>query len=446
MDNADARAGALQVVRRLQARGFRALWAGGCVRDMAMGHMPRDYDIATNADLQEVIGIFPHAQAVGAHFGVALVRLGNHLYEVARFRRDLAYSDGRHPDGVVFTDEREDAERRDFTINGMFYDPIADEVLDYVGGRADLGKKVIRTIGDPHARFREDRLRMLRAVRFACRYHWPIEDQTRLAIAELSHSVDAISSERVRDEVVKILTEGGAPWGVRCLIDLGLMAVFMPEVVAMDGVPQPPQFHPEGDVLTHTLIMLGLLRDPSPELAMGVLLHDVGKPPTFQVRDRIRFDNHTKVGRAMAEEICKRLRFSHDQTKHIAALVADHHKFMHARDMRPSKLKRFLRADRFEDHLELHRIDCLSCHGDLANYKFCKNALETLPPEQIRPDPLINGYDLIAMGHTPGPAFKRVLQAVEDAQLEERVTTRAAALALATQLIESPPHPEPFAR
>ena len=432
----DARTGALKIVRRLQARGFRALWAGGCVRDMLMGQVPRDYDIATNADLQQVIGIFPHAQVVGAHFGVVIVRLGDYHYEVARFRRDLGYSDGRHPDGVVFVDEEEDAKRRDFTINGMFYDPVADVVLDYVEGQADLQREVIRTIGDPHARFREDRLRMLRAIRFACRYHWPIEEKTREAIGTLSASIASISHERIRDEVVKILTEGGAPLGVRWLIDLGLMAVFMPEVVAMDGVPQPPQFHPEGDVLTHTLIMLGLMRDPSVELAMGVLLHDVGKPPTFQVRDRIRFHNHTKVGREMAEEICRRLRFSSEQTKHIAALVADHHKFMHVQEMRPSKLKRFLRTDRFEDHLELHRVDCLSCHGELDNYAFCKAALENLEPEQIRPDPLINGHDLIAMGKKPGPAFKEVLRAVEDAQLEGRVTQRDEALRLAAQVFE----------
>ncbi len=432
-----ARTGALEVVRRLQARGFRALWAGGCVRDMLMGQVPRDYDIATNADLQQVIGIFPHAQVVGAHFGVVIVRLDGYHYEVARFRRDLAYSDGRHPDGVVFVDEEEDARRRDFTINGMFYDPVADAVFDYVGGQADLKKKVIRTIGDPHARFGEDRLRMLRAIRFACRYHWPIEEKTREAIGTLSASIEFISHERVRDEVGKILTEGGAPLGVRWLIDLGLMAVFMPEVVAMDGVPQPPQFHPEGDVLTHTLIMLGLMRNPSVELAMGVLLHDVGKPPTYQVRDRIRFHNHTKVGREMTEEICRRLRFSSEQTKHIAALVSDHHKFMHVQEMRSSTLKRFLRTDRFEDHLALHRIDCLSSHGELDNYAFCKAALEDLEPEQIRPVPLINGRDLIAMGQKPGPAFKQVLRAVEDAQLEGRVTRRDEALRLAAQMFES---------
>ncbi len=432
-----ARTGALEVVRRLQARGFRALWAGGCVRDMLMGQVPCDYDIATNADLQQVIGIFPHAQVVGAHFGVVIVRLDGYHYEVARFRRDLAYSDGRHPDGVVFVDEEEDARRRDFTINGMFYDPVADAVFDYVGGQADLKKKVIRTIGDPHARFGEDRLRMLRAIRFACRYHWPIEEKTREAIGTLSASIEFISHERVRDEVGKILTEGGAPLGVRWLIDLGLMAVFMPEVVAMDGVPQPPQFHPEGDVLTHTLIMLGLMRNPSVELAMGVLLHDVGKPPTYEVRDRIRFHNHTKVGREMTEEICRRLRFSSEQTKHIAALVSDHHKFMHVQEMRSSTLKRFLRTDRFEDHLALHRIDCLSSHGELDNYAFCKAALEDLEPEQIRPVPLINGRDLIAMGQKPGPAFKQVLRAVEDAQLEGRVTRRDEALRLAAQMFES---------
>ncbi|MCY3681766.1 MAG: CCA tRNA nucleotidyltransferase [Gemmatimonadetes bacterium] len=433
----DARTGALEIVRRLQARGFRALWAGGCVRDMLMGQVPRDYDIATNADLQQVIGIFPHAQVVGAHFGVVIVRLGDYHYEVARFRRDLGYSDGRRPDGVVFVDEEEDARRRDFTINGMFFDPVGNVVLDYVGGQVDLKEKVIRTIGDPHARFCEDRLRMLRAIRFGCRYHWPLEEKTREAIGELSGSIEFISFERIRDEVGKILTEGGAPLGVRWLIDLGLMAVFMPEVVAMDGVPQPPQFHPEGDVLTHTLIMLGLMQNPSVELAMGILLHDVGKPPTYEVRDRIRFHNHTKVGREMAEEICRRLRFSSEKIKHIAALVADHHKFMHVQEMRSSTLKRFLRTDRFEDHLELHRIDCLSSHGALDNYEFCKVALENLEPEQIRPVPLINGRDLIAMGQKPGPAFKQVLRAVEDAQLEGRVTHRDEAMRLAAQVFES---------
>ena len=432
--NNDARVGAFEIVRQLQAQGFRALWAGGCVRDMLMGHKPRDYDIATNADLQKVVGIFPNAQEVGAHFGVVAVKWGDYTYEIARFRRDLEYSDGRHPDGVVFVGEKEDAQRRDFTVNGMFYDPVADEVLDYVGGQSDLNRKIIRTIGDPHARFGEDRLRMLRAVRFACRYHWPIEDETLAAIRALSSGLDVVSAERIRDEVIKILTEGGAPLGIRWLITLGLMAVFMPEVLEMDGVPQPPQFHPEGDVLTHTLMMLGLMHNPSPELAMGVLLHDVGKPSTFEVADRIRFNNHTKVGSEMAESICTRLRFSSEQTDLIVALVADHHKFMHVKDMRTSTLKRFLRTNRFEDHLELHRVDCLSSHGKLDNYMFSKTAFETLEPEQIRPEPLISGHDLIKMGQRPGPLFKKVLMAVEDAQLEGRVADRNDALALAKQL------------
>ena len=437
MDYDGAREGAHKIVRTLQGQGFRALWAGGCVRDLLMGQIPHDYDIATNADLEKVIGIFPNAQEVGAHFGVVIVRLGDYTYEVARFRRDLGYSDGRHPDGVVFVDEEEDAGRRDFTINGMFYDPVADVVLDYVGGQADLKKRVIRTIGDPYARFNEDRLRMFRAVRFASRYQWPIADETLEALRSLSHGIDVVSLERIRDELVETLTEGGAPLGVGWLIRLGLMDYIMPEVLAMDGVQQPPQFHPEGDVLTHTLMMLGLMRDPSPELAMGVLLHDVGKPKTFEMSDRIRFNNHTKVGSNLTEKICRRLRFSAAQTKHIVALVADHHKFMHVQEMRASTLMRFLRTDRFEDHLELHRVDCLSSHGKLDNFRFCKAALETLEPEHIRPDPLINGNDLIAMGHMPGPMFSQVLRGVEDAQLEGQVVTRDQALLLAEQLFDA---------
>lgn len=435
MDDTAARAGALDIVKKLQSRGYRALWAGGCVRDMLMGQAPRDYDIATNADLREVIGIFPNAREVGAHFGVVAVRLGEHTYEVARFRRDAGYSDGRHPDRVEFADEVTDAHRRDFTINGMFFDPVGNRILDYVDGQKDLARCVIRTIGSPRARFFEDRLRMLRAVRFGSRYHWAIDGDTRAAICDLCAGILFVSQERIRDELVMILTEGGAPLGVRCLIDLGLMAHIVPEVVAMDGVSQPPEFHPEGDVLIHTLIMLGLMRDPSPELAMGVLLHDVGKPRTFEVTDRIRFNNHTRVGAQMAEGICRRLRFSTNQTEHIVRLVAEHHQFMHVREMRQSKLKRFLRTERFEDHLELHRVDCLSSHGKLDNYQFCKQALEILAPDQIRPVPLITGRDLIALGYAPGPSFKRVLAAVEDAQLEGAVADRDTALALAVQLL-----------
>ena len=404
------------------------------MRDKLLGWEPHDYDIATDADPEEVIGIFADTQEVGAHFGVVLVRLWGHTYEVARFRRDEGYSDGRHPDRVVFADAREDAQRRDFTINGMYYDPVADRVIDYVGGQEDLLKGVIRSIGPPARRFAEDRLRMMRAVRFACRFGWPIEPDTLKAIRCYSPEITYVSKERIRDELVKILTEGGAPLGVRRLLDAGLMDHIVPEVADMKGVVQPPAFHPEGDVLVHTLIMLGLMRNPSPELAMGVLLHDVGKPRTFQIADRIRFNDHDRIGAELAEAICRRLRFSTDQIKHIVCLVASHHRFMHVQQMRSSKLKRFLRMERFEDHLELHRLDCLASHGNLDNFAFCRTALGTLGPEDIRPAPLITGHDLIRMGHLPGPAFKLVLAAVEDAQLDGSVTDGEGALALAEEV------------
>lgn len=434
--NHNARQGALEIVRTLHAHGFRALWAGGCVRDMLLGVEPQDYDIATNADYREVVGIFPNVREVGAHFGVMMVRVHDVAFEVARFRRDISYSDGRHPDRVEFTDEVADAQRRDFTINGMFYDPITDQVLDYVGGQADLDRKVIRTIGDPRARFEEDRLRLLRAIRFGCRYHWPIQRETKLAMSALSDGIVVVSWERIRDELSKILTEGGAPLGVRWLIDFGLMKHIMPEVLDMADVPQPPEFHPEGDVLTHTLIMLGLLQNPSVELAMGVLLHDVGKPRTFEVSDRIRFNNHTHVGAQMTEAICRRLRFNTEQIKHIVSLVAEHHRFMHVREMRRSKLVRFLRDPYFDDHLALHRVDCLGCHGMLDNYHFCKHELAHLEPEKLRPPSLITGTDLIDLGYEPGPAFKHVLVAVEDAQIEGTIKGRDEALALAKVLFD----------
>jgi poly(A) polymerase len=294
---------------------------------------------------------------------------------------------------------------------------------------------VIRTIGDPQKRFGEDRLRMMRAIRFACRLHWQIDPGTFRGILGQSSSIVEISRERIRDEFIRILTEGGAPLGIRWLIDSGLAAHTIPEVAAMAGVAQPVEYHPEGDVLTHTLIMLGVMRSPSPELAAGVLLHDVGKPETFEVADRIRFTNHIRVGTGMADTICRRLRFSTDQTRHITRLVADHHRFMHVREMRPSKLKRLLRTERFEDHLELHRLDCLASHGDLSNYRYCRDALEDLGPEEIRPAPLITGYDLIALGYTPGPEFKQVLSAVEDGQLEGNVSDRETALALAEEIL-----------
>ena len=428
--------GAQEVVSRLGARGHRALFAGGCVRDMLLGADPQDYDIATDADPQEVIGIFPNAQTVGAHFGVVVVPLAGHAYEVARFRQDLGYSDGRHPDAVAPADEREDALRRDFTVNGMFYDPVADRTIDYVGGLSDLRCGLIRAIGSAPRRFEEDRLRMLRAVRFGARFNWPIEADTLRAIADAADGIRCVSVERVRDEFLRILTEGGAPQGLRWLIDTGLVVHVIPEVARMGGVAQPRAYHPEGDVLTHTMIMLGVMRDPTPELALGVLLHDVGKPDTFQLADRIRFHNHPQVGADIAGRICRRLHCSSGQADQVVRLVADHHRFVHVRHMRDSKLKRFLRTERFEEHLELHRLDCLSSHRDLSNHGFCLEALARFGPDEIRPLPLVTGHDLIALGYAPGPAFGQVLAQVEDAQLEGRVTHREAALGLATEVLD----------
>lgn len=429
-----ARRGALEIVRSLQNHGFRALWAGGCVRDMILGIAPQDYDIATNADLREVVGIFPDAREVGAHFGVAVLHLGDHFYEVARFRKDIGYSDGRHPDRVEFTDEAEDARRRDFTVNGMFYDPVADQVIDHVGGKADLDQKLIRTIGEPRARFEEDKLRLLRAIRFGCRLGWEIEEATRQSICQLSGGILSVSWERIRGEMGKILTEGGASRGMRWLIDWGLMAQIIPEVLEMDGVEQPPEYHPEGDVLTHTLMMLDLLEKPSIELAMATLLHDVGKPRTFEVLDRIRFNNHVSVGAEMAKEICGRLRFSSDQTDQIVSLVSEHHRFVNVRQMRRAKLVRFLRDPHFDNHLALHRVDCLSSHGKMDNYDFCKRELESLAPEALRPRALINGHDLVTLGYEPGPGFKAVLTRIEDAQIEGLIGNREEALNLAKQI------------
>ena len=436
MPDSPALSGALRIVRTLRGRGFRALFAGGCVRDAIMGAQPRDYDIATDAGPEEVARLFPRTCEVGAQFGVIRVRQDDQEYEVARFRRDAGYADGRHPDAVVFSGEREDALRRDFTINGMFYDPVDGRVVDYVGGQADIRARLIRAIGDPDRRFGEDHLRLMRAVRFSARYHYAVHDETLDAVRRLSHKVVSVSRERVRDELVRILTEGGAPLGVRMLVDLGLMRHIVPEFCALQGVPQPREFHPEGDVLSHTLIVLGLMRAPSPTLARGALLHDIGKPPTYEVADRIRFNNHPKVGERMTREICARLRFSSDETERIALLVRDHLKFMSVRDMRPSTLKRFLRQAHFEEHLELHRLDCLGSHGDLTNLVFCREALERIGPEEIRPDPLIDGNDLIALGHAPGPAFRPVLTAVEDAQLDGRIASREEALTLAGEAFE----------
>ena len=419
------------IVAELRARGHLAWLVGGCVRDFLLGRAPKDYDVSTSAHPSEVLEIWPAAQQVGAKFGVVLVPHGGETVEVVTFRSEHAYRDGRHPAEVCFeTDPRKDVLRRDFTINALMLDPFTGSVIDHVGGRADLEAGIIRAIGDPAARFAEDHLRMLRAVRFAARFGFVIEPATMAAIQSRHADIARISAERVRDELTRILTEGGARRGLELLHQTGLLVDILPEVASMKGVAQPPQFHPEGDVWTHTLIMLEGLDHPPLTLAWGVLLHDVGKPPTFRVADRIRFDGHVEAGVKLAESILTRLRYSTEEVHQVLALVANHMRFSHVRDMRESKLKRFLRLPLFEEHLALHRLDCVSSHGDLTNYAFARQRFETAEPEQLRPPRLLTGHDLIAAGYHPGPEFSRLLEIVEDAQLDGTIHTREEALQL----------------
>ncbi len=431
------------IVHTLRQRGFSAYLVGGCVRDLLLHREPKDFDVATNATPAQVMAIFPDTYAVGAQFGVVLVPIPgephsaeglaskSHTVEVATYRSDIGYSDGRHPDEVRFSrTPQEDVARRDFTINGMLLDPENGKVLDYVGGKRDLEARIIRTIGDPERRFAEDKLRMLRTVRFAARFEYQIEPATFSAMQKLAREIRVVSRERVRDELTRILTEGNASRGFRLLDESALLPEVLPEISAMKGVEQPPQFHPEGDVFVHTLLLLDYLPQPCPAtLAWGALLHDVGKPATFRVApDRIRFDGHVEVGMKIAEKICQRLRFSRDDTDQIVALVEHHMRFAQAMLMKPSTLKRFLRLRCFPEHLTLHRADCLASHGNLATYQFIADELAKTPEEEMRPAPLVSGDDLIRQGYAPGPRFREILNAVEDAQLEGRLPSKDAAL------------------
>lgn len=430
---------AKEIVERLRREGFEAFFVGGCVRDLVMGREPKDYDVATDATPDQVVRLYPESLTVGAQFGVVIVPRPEGHVEVATFRSDGRYADGRRPTEVRYAKTpEEDVRRRDFTINGLLYDPVKNKVLDYVGGQPDLRARRVRTIGDPEARFREDHLRMLRAVRFAARLGFTIDPATLEAIRRLAPLIQEVSAERVRDEILKILTEGAARRGFELLDESGLLEQVLPEVKAMQGVEQPPEFHPEGDVWVHTLMMLEGLRSPTPTLALGVLLHDVGKPRTFTVRERIRFDNHVEVGAKMAEEICRRLRLSAAQTERVVELVRHHLRFKDFPRMRRSTQLRFLRMPGFDEHLELHRLDCLASHGDLTNYELARKMFEETPPQEVKPPPLIRGEDLIALGYTPGPEFRKILQAVEDAQLEGKLPTREDALRLVREQFPLP--------
>jgi poly(A) polymerase len=426
---------AMEIARRLREGGYRALLNGGCVRDQLLGVTPKDYDIATDARPEQVTALFSNAIQIGAQFGVIFVPEENaHGVEVATFRADGDYLDGRRPESVSYTNNpATDARRRDFTINGMFLDPESGAILDYVGGQQDLRDQVIRAIGDPARRFAEDKLRLLRAVRFAARLGFRIDPDTFAAIRAHHREIREVSQERIRDELTKMLTENHARQAFEMLESTGLLEETLPEMAATRGVEQPPQFHPEGDVWTHTLMMIAGLHNPTPTLAWGVLLHDVGKPPTFQppqhAGDRIRFNNHAAVGARMAEAICQRLHFSGRDTERVVSLVEHHLRFIDVHQMRASKLKRFLRLDGFEEHLELHRLDCESSHRDLSTYQFVKEKLAELTQEEVSPQPLINGNDLIAMGYRPGPRFREMLTAVEDAQLEGAIHTPTEACA-----------------
>jgi poly(A) polymerase len=451
---------AREIVLALSRAGHKAYFAGGCVRDLLLGVEAKDFDVATSATPDVVMGMFAKTYSVGAHFGVVLVcSIGADgaeiATEVATFRHDGAYSDGRRPDAVRFSiDPREDVLRRDFSINGMLLDPVVLEetadaeaaTLDYVGGRDDLKLGIVRAIGDPSLRFEEDKLRMLRAVRFAARLEFEIEPRTMTAIQAAASEIGQVSSERIRDELTLMLTEGHARRAMELLDASGLLAYVLPEALRMKGVEQPPQFHPEGDVWIHTLLLLEKLNPGVPTtLAWGALLHDIGKPATFRPPDpkkpgdRIRFDGHVEVGVRIAEAILGRLRFSNEDTEQIVALVKNHMRFGDILQMRESTLKRFLRLPKFDEHLALHWMDCMSAHCDLKLYEFAKEKYEAAPVESIRPKLLVTGRDLIAAGYRPGPEFKAILDAAEDAQLEGLATTTEEGMAFVRRQFGGPP-------
>ncbi len=420
---------AVEIIRVLKAAGHDSFLVGGCVRDFLRGMEPKDFDIATGARPEQVEKLFPRTIPVGVQFGVQIVLRGEVQYEVATFRTDGDYKDGRHPQGVTFSNPKEDALRRDFTVNGLFYDPVDGKVIDYVGGEKDLKEKVIRAIGDPTKRFSEDKLRILRAARFAANLGFTIEPQTMRAMHELAGKITEVSPERIRDELIKLFTGPDPGRGLLLLDEAKLLPVILPEVDRMKGVQQPPEFHPEGDVFIHTKLVLDEVPNAAVPVAIGALLHDIGKPPTFKVAERIRFDGHDRVGMQMAVNICKRLKFSNDQTDAIAEVVGGHMRFKDVKQMKLSTLKRFLAKPTFMDELAMHRADCMASHKDISNWEFLNQKLIEIPVEEIKPKPLLTGTDLLNAGYPAGPAMGRILKAVEEKQLEKELTSAEEALA-----------------
>lgn len=427
-----AREAALDLARTLKAAGHEALFAGGSVRDRLLGRDPKDYDIATSAVPAEVVRLFPGANEVGAHFGVVIAKRGGHHVEIATFRTDGSYRDGRRPEAVTFSTPEEDAHRRDFTINGLFEVPETGEVIDFVGGLADLKAGVIRAIGDAGARFTEDGLRLLRAVRFASRLGFAIEAETMNSLKERAHLLDRISPERIRDEFSKILTCPRRRRGVEHLVESGLIGRFLPEVLDLIGCDQPPEWHPEGDVYIHTLIMLEMLDADAPlDLCLAVLLHDIAKPPCRTIdadTGRIRFNGHDAMGAEMAEAILRRLKYPNHTIAAVSSMVARHMQFMNVQMMRVARLKRFMSEPAFPLEMELHRVDCASSNGFTDNYEFLQAKGAEFAAEPLIPPPLVTGRDLIRLGLQPGPRFKEILEAIQNEQLEGRITEREPAM------------------
>jgi len=434
-----ARDASLGLARSLKAAGHEALFAGGCVRDNLLGHEPKDYDIATSASPAQVMKLFPGSNEVGAHFGVVIAKHGGHHVEIATFRTDGSYRDGRRPESVTFSTPQEDAQRRDFTINGLFEDPETGEVIDHVGGMADIRAGIVRAIGDPVARFTEDGLRLLRAVRFAAMLDFTVEPETDAAIRQCAKLLERISPERIRDEFSKILTSQRRRAGLEQLVDTGLVRYFLPEMVPLIGCEQPPEWHPEGDVYTHTMIMLGMLAPDAPlDLCLAVLLHDIAKPPcqtTDGESGRIRFNGHDSMGAKMAEDILRRLRYPNHTISAVVPMVARHMQFMNVQKMRVAKLKRFMAEPTFAGELELHRVDCASSNGFTDNYEFLQAKALEFAAEPLIPPPLVSGIDLIKLGLRPGPHFKEILDVVQTEQLEGRILGREEALVYLAWLV-----------
>jgi poly(A) polymerase len=436
-----AREAAAELAARLKAAGHQALFAGGCVRDRLLDHEPKDYDIATSATPAEVTAMFPGSNEVGAHFGVVIAKNGGHHIEIATFRTDGSYRDGRRPESVTFSTPEEDAQRRDFSINGLFENPATGEIIDYVGGLADLRAGVIRAIGDPAARFNEDGLRLLRCVRFAARLGFAIDPATDAALRDCAPLLDRISPERIRDEFSRILTSPRRRQGVQHLVDTRLISHFLPELLEAIGCDQPPEFHPEGDVFVHTMIMLDLLAEDAPlELCLATLLHDIAKPPTRTIDDdgRIRFNGHDALGAEMAATILRRLRYPNQVVADVTAMVGRHMQFMHVQKMRTARLKRFMAEPTFPMEMELHRVDCGSSNGLTDNYDFIRQKEAEFAAEPLIPPPLVTGRDLIDLGLKPGPRFREILEAIQIEQLEGRLQDREEAMKLLHQLAGGP--------